>query len=429
MAYDDSTIRLPGDQGGGTSGRGGGRDSGGSSADNTDPFGSDWPRDSDRSYSTPYPDSYLSGYERDYSDTAYQPTYPVAGSDDHDRPGTADAPPAQPYTPPVGPIRDRITVHAIWEVLLLLLVVIGTAVVYQTDSQLFEGAALRGMLGSAASLGLVALGLGLSLRAGVPNLAVASIAAAAGLLFARQSGEGLLLASLIVAAAAVGVGVLLGLLVVVFHVPSWAASLGLIAGLGAWTVSTGPQVERVATDLGYRPDRQALLWFAGFVTVSVIGGAVALIPPVRRAIGSFRPVADPAQRRGFGAAMVAFLVLVVSTVLAALAGEYTALRLQVGGPDSGGLVLLLALGAVLIGGTSAYGRRGGVLGTVLGVVGITLILQFGVLHSLPSWLGFAVAAGAIGVGLVVTRLVEFAGRGRPDDLDEAPDEDADMSWS
>jgi hypothetical protein len=70
------------------------------------------------------------------------------------------------------------------------------------------------------------------------------------------------------------------------------------------------------------------------------------------------------------------------------------------------------VGAALAAGTSAFGRRGGVLGTVLSVSLITLVMAYSDAAKLRIS-PYAVAAVAIGVGLVVTRLVETFGRPQP----------------
>ena len=80
----------------------------------------------------------------------------------------------------------------------------------------------------------------------------------------------------------------------------------------------------------------------------------------------------------------------------------------------------MALGAALIGGTSAFGRRGGIFGTVLAVGLITLIDAYSDEAGL-GWPSAALATVAILVGLAVTRLVERLGR--PRTASEALDED------
>ena len=72
----------------------------------------------------------------------------------------------------------------------------------------------------------------------------------------------------------------------------------------------------------------------------------------------------------------------------------------------------IAIGAALLGGTSAYGRRGGIFGTLLAVTGLTLFLDYSARRDLDIAL-FAIAAATLGAGLVVTRLIETYGRPLP----------------
>jgi hypothetical protein len=69
----------------------------------------------------------------------------------------------------------------------------------------------------------------------------------------------------------------------------------------------------------------------------------------------------------------------------------------------------LALGVALLAGTSAYGRRGGIFGTVLAAILLALLDHyFAVAHIKVDQI--VVIAAAVGVGLIVTRAVETAGR-------------------
>jgi hypothetical protein len=72
----------------------------------------------------------------------------------------------------------------------------------------------------------------------------------------------------------------------------------------------------------------------------------------------------------------------------------------------------IALGTALIAGTSAYGRRGGIFGTLLAVAGMALFLDYSDRRNFDIAL-FAIAACAVGGGLIVTRLVETYGRPLP----------------
>jgi ribose/xylose/arabinose/galactoside ABC-type transport system permease subunit len=313
---------------------------------------------------------------------------------------------------------DRLAVHVGWELLLLLAVAGAGFALYRSYPQALRGGARDDLLLGAAILGLLTVGAGLSLRAAVPNLAVGAVAYAAALVFGDNSGRGAAEAAVLVGAAALTVGLLLAFVVVGLHVPAWAASLGLALIVVVLIEKQGP-VTRLAT--GYDPERHAL-WYAGAVALlAVVGGALGALRPVRRALGGYRSAGDPALRPGGGAAILAGLALVGSTLFAATAGILLALRAGSVDTDPGLTLAGLALGTALLGGTSAYGRRGGVLGTLLAVALLTLVMRYADLAD-KRIAPLALAAAAIGVGLVATRLVERFGRPRPERRPQPPTE-------
>jgi hypothetical protein len=117
------------------------------------------------------------------------------------------------------------------------------------------------------------------------------------------------------------------------------------------------------------------------------------------------------------AAVVTAGALIGSTVLATLAGVLLAANgSEPVAPDPGLDWTALGVGIALLGGTSAYGRRGGVGGTLLAVALVGLFLAYveAAGYEVNRW---AVAGTALAVGLVVTRLVETYGRPRPTTAD------------
>ncbi|GGM33887.1 ABC transporter permease [Dactylosporangium sucinum] len=312
------------------------------------------------------------------------------------------------------PGRDRMAVHALWEMVLLLATASLLYLLRDARPEALRGAELDTLLLGIAELGLVAAAVGLTLRAGAVNLAVGPIAYASSLFFADNSDRGLLTTAGITALIALGVGVVVAVLVVGFHVPGWAASLGVALALMAWIAD---QNNEQVVNGAYNPHDDALWWLIGVAVIAVGGGALGLIRPLRRSLGRFRPVHDPARRRGGGAATIAGLAIAGSALLAAAAGVLTALDVrQVTTTENGmaaaGLAMSgLALGAALLGGTSAYGRRGGVFGTMLAAAAMVLLFHY---STAENWniAPLAVAGGAIVIGLVVTRLVETFGRPR-----------------
>ncbi|HZN74436.1 MAG TPA: ABC transporter permease [Micromonosporaceae bacterium] len=323
------------------------------------------------------------------------------------------------------PGRDRMGVHAGWELALLLAVAAVGFLLYREHSDLLKGAQLRDLLVLLAGFGFVALGAAISLRASAPNLAVGPIAVAAAIFYATQGDRGVVSTTAVAAVIALVAGVVLAILVVGFHVPGWAASLAGALAVVVWIQRHDDTVSVLGE---YDPSRHAYYLAAGFAAVSVIGGLLGSIKSVRRAIGRFRPVSDPARRRGGVAAGLTAAALIASTVLASIGGVLLAAREDSVGPggyfESTGLALTgLAIGAALVGGTSAFGRRGGVFGTLLAVTLLIAVRQMGIAE---NWRlsDFAVAAVTVGVGLVVTRLVEAMGR--PRSAGEL--EDTDDGW-
>ncbi|SCL14715.1 monosaccharide ABC transporter membrane protein, CUT2 family [Micromonospora rhizosphaerae] len=307
------------------------------------------------------------------------------------------------------PGRDRIAVHVVWEILLLVGLAALTFLLWREDADALRGGGLRSLLVDVVALGLLALAAGLSLRAAAVNLAVGPVAVAAALHFAEQGDRGVreaVLPALLVAALG---GLALALAVVVLHVPGWAASLAGAAGV---IVYIERRAAPVVVQGGYDPRSTAFHLFVGFAAVAVLGGLFGAVKAIRRLVGRFRPVADPARRRGGVAAMVTALALVGSTVLAMLAGVLIAAN-GAGpvAPVSGLDWSVLAIGTAMLAGTSAYGRRGGVFGTLIAVSLVVVFLSWAQAHgwTVSRW---AVGGAALGAGLLVTRLVEALGRPR-----------------
>jgi hypothetical protein len=230
--------------------------------------------------------------------------------------------------------------------------------------------------------------------------------------------------------AAVVLGLLVALLVAGFHVPSWAATLA--AGLAA-IVFIQQRTAPVDVQGEYDPTKHALYLFGGLAAITVLAGLFGTLKTVRRAVGRFRPVADPALRRGSAAGVLVTISTVISMVFAVLAGMLLAAGANGPvAPTTGIEWTGLAMGAALIGGASAFGRRGGIAGGLLATAALTLFITYADERNLdiaPA----ALAAVVVALGLLVTRLVETYGRPRsaveqPTEWVEEPAPATTTSW-
>ncbi len=304
------------------------------------------------------------------------------------------------------PGRDRFAVHVLWEVVLVLVGAGLAFAVLHKHSGALSGVHLRTLMVTATFFGLLALGAGISLRAGAVNLALGPIMLLSGLYFGQHLRDGFYRAAGFGLVLALACGLVIALVVVLFHLPGWAVSLAGYFGILLWLTHMPPTVVLTTR---YDPARQGYYWFGAFALLAVIGSVLGAIRPIRRSVGRFRPIADPADRRGTSAAVITALALVGSSLLAGIAG--IGMAMQQGAVQSGDGLLYtgIGVGIALLGGTSAYGRRGGILGTVLATAVYALGWDYVVLH---NWSGgpLLLIVIALGAGVLVTRLIEAAGR-------------------
>jgi ribose/xylose/arabinose/galactoside ABC-type transport system permease subunit len=308
--------------------------------------------------------------------------------------------------------RDPLSVHLIWEGVLALIAVallIGMAVM--TSHQTVTNALIE-----AGYLGLVATGLAFSLRTGSPNLAVGPIVGfssmlAAYLITEHQWGKGA--AFLVAITLATLIGLVLGLIVAVLSVPAWAVTLGAIAVIQAIVLS---YAERTIIPVRFGGGYPTAMWYAVFVVVSVGGGALWLVPGIRRPLSVLRNPGDPARWTGPRSGLGAVAGLTGSSFLAGLAAVPLVMRLQAA-DTNGASLTTVAFAAVLLGGVSVFGRRGGVFGTLLGVTIVAIIQTLVAYNDGPFWVSTLIVGLAALLGLGASRALESVtdtlNRGRP----------------
>lgn len=309
--------------------------------------------------------------------------------------------------PPDRPADDPLLPHLVWEAVLFVVALVCVAVLLVSAP---TGAPiLSHFLLSAGVTGLLAAGVAASLRTATPNLAAGAIASGAGLVTARLVAGphwSLLAAGLVAVVAATLTGVLLGGIAGALSVPGWAVTFGAAVAIQGLMIALAQAGTIVMPGV---PAPSGGLWFTLFVLASLGGGAVWLVPAVRRTLGATRRAGDAAQWGGV-AAFGALAGLSVSSLLAGVSGVVSAQWLQAG-TTTNTSTLSFALGAVLLGGVSVFGRRAGVAGTALAVVALTAVQTTMTLKGASAGAVAIVAAAAIVLGLPVSRLLEtVAGR-------------------
>jgi D-xylose transport system permease protein len=147
------------------------------------------------------------------------------------------------------------------------------------------------------------------------------------------------------------------------------------------------------------------------LTLVIFGGLVVLLDLVlRRTVFGRRMYAvggnaEAARRAGINVTAVRVLAFVAASALAGFGGILAASRLAAVNQSSGGSdILLMAIAAAVIGGTSLFGGRGRAYAALLGILVIQSIRNGMDLLSVDSSVRLMVTGGVLAVAVAVDSL-------------------------
>ena len=292
--------------------------------------------------------------------------------------------------------------------LVLLLVVL--AVVAVVEPRVVHLSNLKEVVIQASPIAILALGAlvvlltgGIDLSAGF-GVAMVAVAMVGSMGFDANLPHGLLVAL----SFGLALGLVNGLLVGVLRIPAFIATLATFTAVQGVTLTKAKSGTLLVSDPTLL--RIGTGSVAGIPFPIVIAASVALVMAIllrmtrfgvrTYALGSGDP--DAARLSGVPVARHLVLVYVVAGLLTTVTAVLLAGRTGVVAPNIGGVSLLLdAIAATVLGGTSIFGGRGTVWGTLIGAVIIALItntlrVSGADASSLDLWRG-----GIIGLALVV----------------------------
>jgi ribose transport system permease protein len=239
---------------------------------------------------------------------------------------------------------------------------------------------LLNIVRQSAIIAIIAVGMTYVIACAEIDLSVGSTAGLASVITAMAISNYGLLAG-IAGGLLVGivVGSINGALVSMLNIPSFLVTLGMLGiavGVAQWITDSAPQPILDATynlvfgGGNFGPIPGLLVWMAIVVVIGAVGLAKTRFGRQVLATGGNRMAAD---FTGVNTRRIKFQVLLISSVLAALAGMLYAGRLESGRFQWGTGDELSAIAAVILGGTSLFGGAGSVLGTLVGALLIGLI--------------------------------------------------------
>lgn len=267
----------------------------------------------------------------------------------------------------------------------ILLVLIALCAFFATQSPYFLTAQNFANIGRELPyIAILAFGVTFAMLAGEIDISVGSVLSFTGVCAALllDRGVALLPAVLLCVLAATAIGVVNGALVVFGKVSSLLITLGTLSVVAGLTITlsggTTLAIESPGLSEAFATSQ------IGPIPVPILIAAAVLIVcwAVLRltsfgwnvyATGGNRIAAELA---GIPTGAVRIGVMAICAALAGFAGIMLAARLSSGVPTAGSGLELTAIAAVVLGGTSFVGGRGGVMLTVLGVL-VLVVLQNG----------------------------------------------------
>jgi ribose transport system permease protein len=244
----------------------------------------------------------------------------------------------------------------------------------------------------AAPLGIVAAGQTLVMLTGGIDLSVASVATASAYMMATHSGLGVALAILYGLGVGVAVGLINGIGIALLRVQPLVMTLGtglmtegLLIVYSQKKMADAPRVPQFIEDLGAGKflggiPNDLIVW----VPIAIILILVLRRTGYGRLIYAVGDNSKACTLSGIRVWRILLINYVTCGVLAAAAG-----LIIVGGTDSAELrlaevYLLPSVAAVIIGGTSIFGGRGGYSGTIIGALILTVLNSILTLLDVPE---------------------------------------------
>lgn len=299
----------------------------------------------------------------------------------------------------------------------------------------FSGANFLTMASHVVIFGLPAIGMLLVILNGGIDLSVGSTLGLAGV-FAGFLMQGITLEPLgvvlylpvwavVLLTLALGalVGLINGLLIAIFQVPAFVATLGslYVARGAALLMTNGLTYNKLAGSPELGNTGFEWLGFSRIFDIPigvVVLGIVALICGFilsRTAFGRWLYASGGNERAaelsGVPVKTVKISVYVISGICAALAGLVLSSQLTSAGPTAGTTYELTAIAAVVIGGAALTGGRGNVRGTLLGAFVIGFLSDGLVIIGVSAYWQ-TVFTGAVIVMAVLLNTLQYGRRGK-----------------
>jgi ribose transport system ATP-binding protein len=241
---------------------------------------------------------------------------------------------------------------------------------------------INNLLLATMPLALVAIGQTFAMLVGGFDVSVAAlitlcVVTASFTLTDEKSTFSLVLGALAILGVGLATGIFNATLIRVLRLPSIIATLGTLSILAGASLLLRDHPEGTinfevidalnTTRFGFMP-----LAFIGVVAFVVLADLWLYRTRTGMAVRAVGLDETSSRRLGMSTAVIVFVAFVVCSVMASIAGFYSAAQVQIGSPIIGDYALT-SIAAAVLGGASLAGGRGSFVGTLLAALFLTLI--------------------------------------------------------
>lgn len=279
---------------------------------------------------------------------------------------------------------------------------------------------LLNVLRAVSMMGIIAFGMTAVIISGEIDLSVGAGAALAGCILGWTCGQlneplgpvmAVVVGCLAAIVAGIGVGIFTGKMRQWFNVPSFITTLALFAALrgfanlisGGFPITTFPRGFSFlgAGSLGGIP-------FPVYVFAAVFIGMHVLMKytDFGRAVYAVGGNAEASRLSGINVYSIKTAALAITGGLTAVSGILIASQVGSGNGSAATGMELNVIAAVIIGGTSLFGGKGRIWGTLLGVLFLGCINNGMVLLNVSEYWRYVVSGGVILVAVLLNQLLE-----------------------
>jgi len=261
---------------------------------------------------------------------------------------------------------------------LLIIIVVLLVILSVADKNFFTVRTFVRLLDHISINGVMAAGMTILLISGSFDLSIGSVMAVTGIIIVLTQQLGMLASVLLGLAAGTAVGALNGILVVKGKINAFIVTLGsmiIFRGLGLAITNSHPVKGKIAAFQVFSQASPLGIPLPVFYLVAVYAVVWYVLRYTKFGRNDFAIGGNAVSSRlaGIRVDLYTFLYFVTCSFMAALAGVILTSRVNTGSAVFGDQTPMLVIAAAVLGGTSLFGGKGTIVGTIQGVLILGLI--------------------------------------------------------